>query len=716
MSPSEPFDGLPFDLTDDFDFDPLEDLPSYLTDDFDPLESRPPRARGANEGAFPIIHFSEDPEVEGDPLVERYERVNGLDYDSRNRIDLLKRELLEAWVPNHSPSGCWDADGWVIDEEGRDGQPLLLVPVYGTDGLLAVRAVPIHSGWLPEAGDAAADDEGLPSLLDLDDLHVAPSWPTYDDLLGDDEDDCGATDEGPLDLGGSWVEAHPGAGLVDADIPAPFALGMFEADVVFAVRSPVVAAVLNRRGVRACALVCPAETLGSADAVRQLVELGALRERGRPRGTLVLVDADDELSRDGAGLLRSFFAEVIEVQGWDHGASEEGDALLRVPPTPGLRKKLLAAARSLGRRRTERSVRLPDDIGEDDAGGDDDANWFVGLDKIAATPGQAVDWVVPGLAAVGSITDLMGEPKAGKTTLIFDAARAVAGGTDFLGRPCPQGTVLIVTEQTRTSLAATLDQMDWVPGPGVRVVTFDDHSGTPFDEVVRRVRREVRATGARLVVFDTLPAVSRMGGEVVAAGPVRDVFTRLRSVSVLGAAVVAVRHTTKASSGRDKPIMSAGAGSYAFAAEADHVVRYTLVGDRGGLRRVETVGRLGPPETFDVDRTEGGEFVRLGMDVGAEPVPSKRKKPRTEVQEEAVLAVLGAATDGPLSVREVVDRCRSAGRRRAKDGAVRRALDRLVGRGEVTKDTSGKPHRYAVPDPEGGPPSSDYRSDDEDAK
>ena len=543
--------------------------------------------------------------------------------------------------------------------------------------------------------------------------------------------------------GGSlWVEgSHVQAAIQGEleDVPAPFAEGMFDEDLVFAVHNPISAALLMACGVRACTLARPCATLGDPSALRELVGLGAITHRESPEGTLVILDPTAELEADQIGYLRGFFAEVIEEPYFD------GDGLyyriaqkgLKRSRAASLSRELAGLVRAQGHVHKNKPLPLPpapellddrydfydldgfydlDSPGPDDdsppaptSGPRADEHGFVDLNDIAHSEGEAVVWVVPYVAAAGTITELIGEPKAGKSTFVLEACRAVIEGGDFMGQPCDPGAVVYVSEQTTASMKATTSQMGWNTA-GLHFMSVDVHGGFgSFGEILRRVKAKVREVDARLVVFDTLPAVAVMGEGLSSSGPVRRVFAELRQVSALGPAVVVTVHTVKGAIGGNKvPIMASGEGSVAVGGEVDHVVRYTYAGDDSGpLRRVETRGRLSPNETHDVEGTGTAVIKRpsgLAQASGASPL------------ELDVLAVLGRAGGERLGVREIQSGAAQSGTSGASTGGVRRALDRLVEQGHLVVDKSRKKHLYSLSPTRRDVPSSSALAADDDER
>lgn len=582
-----------------------------------------------------------------DPLRD-YERAMGVGFEKKlkNRAHIQDRlDLLEEM--SRGPMRHSDADTWVVSPS-RFSEPVrLLIPAIAPEGVLAVRRIVLGGGGYP-----------------------------YFDR--------------------STVEANPPNRL--GDVPTPFSVGMLDADVVVAARDPIAVSALNERGIRACSLASPSATLGSLEALRQLVGLGALSERMRPKGSLILVDPGQELSGAGGALLRSFFAEVIEMVAWEDEEFVFTIAMWHSMKRGNLSEWLLREARTGGRVVLVPPSRLPPEsapsLTMEERG-------FVNVGDIVARSEVAVDWVIPGIAAAGAVTDLAGEPKTGKSTFLLDAARSLVEGLDFMGQPCSPGAVIYVTEQTESVMGATLHQMGWSTQGEMYAMTFEGHSSLGYDELLARISATAEEVQARLVVIDTFPAVSKLGSDLNSAGAVRYAFRKLRKLCELGAAVVLTRHTTKQTSGNHNvSVAQAGAGSHAISAEVDHLVLYTAVDGSGSGRRrqVETKGRFSPPETFQVEWS-GASIVRCAPmeSEGETPGATVKRKSRPSVQEDAVLRAIGESAGEPLGVKQILSRIRQGNDTKMKEGSIRATLDRLVKEGAVVRDRSGRKHLFALP-------------------
>ncbi|WP_158225322.1 AAA family ATPase [Rubrivirga sp. SAORIC476] len=453
-----------------------------------------------------------------------------------------------------------------------------------------------------------------------------------------------------------------------------------------AVRSPVTAVVLDSLGIRACAFESPARTLCSADALRSLLDLGVLTPFDEPEVVLIVADTTAKLSPEGASLLKGLFSKVIEAP---HLESAEFLQKVGGHGGGGSLEHFLLAKAERGRVRHESPHVLPSEKARPEK--------RRGKSLLEIAEGDPVEWVVPGLAASGTVTDLIGEPKAGKTTLALEAARAVAEGRDFLGEPTVKGPVVYVSEQSEPSLRGTLDRMGWMT-QDVIALTVEDHWDLRFDEVLLDVYRIVRETGARLVVIDTLAAVAKLGGRMASAPSVRRLFAKVRGrLCEGGVAVVLVRHTTKrGAQGRTLSVSAAGSGSHAFAGEADHVVVYSVVEGANGLRHMQVRGRMTENADMIVEWTGNGVVKRPPS--GSRPAADGAAGVIRDdaAREEAVLRFLNESPGESFSVKALLKAVKTSDGRTIKQTTLRTTLGRLEKRGEVACDHDGIRNLYSL--------------------
>lgn len=87
------------------------------------------------------------------------------------------------------------------------------------------------------------------------------------------------------------------------------------------------------------------------------------------------------------------------------------------------------------------------------------------LAELRALEFPAHSWIIEGLIPAGSLTLLVGRPKAGKSLLAIDLLASVATGADFLGRPVEAGKAVYLPAEdspalVRERLEARLGQGD----------------------------------------------------------------------------------------------------------------------------------------------------------------------------------------------------------------------------------------------------------------
>lgn len=213
----------------------------------------------------------------------------------------------------------------------------------------------------------------------------------------------------------------------------------------------------------------------------------------------------------------------------------------------------------------------------------------------------------------GSIFDLVGQSKKGKTTFTLLACRAVLAGEPFLGTQTTRVPVLYLTEQTRPSfhdklesVGSLLEQSDF------RVLFIADATGLAWPEICEIVRAEVRRHGVGLVYIDTLTDWARMENENDAAQALA-VMRPLRQIAEDGVAVVTVRHSGKGNHD-EQDVIDAGRGSSAFAGVVDTLCVMGAVRGQGhaNRRQLRLVSRKdGIPASLTVE-LEAGEYRCLG--------------------------------------------------------------------------------------------------------
>jgi hypothetical protein len=166
----------------------------------------------------------------------------------------------------------------------------------------------------------------------------------------------------------------------------------------------------------------------------------------------------------------------------------------------------------------------------------------------ALQPQPDPQWPIDGYISAGSLGSLVGDPGGGKTYLIVDACVAVASGQDWLGRKTIPSPVLVIDEESGDSrLKARIGA----------VMRARNVSGIPlFAQCLKgydlrtyacvfTLKHLIEQLGARLVLIDTLAAVTP-GAEENASKDMQPLLMQLRRVAEeTGAAIQVIHHTNK---------------------------------------------------------------------------------------------------------------------------------------------------------------------------
>jgi hypothetical protein len=191
---------------------------------------------------------------------------------------------------------------------------------------------------------------------------------------------------------------------------------------------------------------------------------------------------------------------------------------------------------------------------------------FITAAELATVQPEAVDYLCPPYFARGTVVDLTGKTKGGKSTFAAALCRAVLTGEGFLDGTAVKAPVIYATEERQQTFRAALLRAGIGDSPDLHIL-FRFRTGTlAWTEVAEQIARQAREVGAGLVVIDTLGDWAGLVGEQENdAGFALAAVRPLHMLAAGGPAVLMLRHERK--SGGE--IGDSGRGSSAFAGAAD---------------------------------------------------------------------------------------------------------------------------------------------------
>jgi hypothetical protein len=281
-------------------------------------------------------------------------------------------------------------------------------------------------------------------------------------------------------------------------------------------------------------------------------------------------------------------------------------------------------------------------------------------------------WIWDRYIPEGGLTILCGAPKAGKSTLSYHLAKAIALGQPFLGFATKQSKVLIMAlEEHEADVAARMEALNMV-FPGVSVQPGPLRAKP---EVVEAMTRYIKEQGIGLVIIDTLSTFWTVEDENNAsqAGLAMDPILFMARKS--GAAIFLLHHLRKSPGKNGEDIR----GSSDVFAKADVALTFRRRGDQKAERELSAFSRYQTPELLVIS-LENGTYKALGSDYEV----------RTSEERERVLAAL------TLDYKLAKELAPITG---LSESTCRRILNTLFGEGLIDRQgvgTRGKAYSYAL--------------------
>jgi hypothetical protein len=308
--------------------------------------------------------------------------------------------------------------------------------------------------------------------------------------------------------------------------------------------------------------------------------------------------------------------------------------------------------------------------------------------EIAAETPATTRWIVTGLVAETSISELTGALKrSGKTTLLMALIAAVVDGQPFLGFPTERTGAVILTEQSTASLRVALDRAGLLDRDDVLVGLWHDLRSLPWSIVAQMATEAALERGFKVLAVDTLAQFAGLVGDTEnSSGAALAAMAPLQEAAARGLAVIVSRHARKGGG----EIGEDARGSSAFSGAVDIVLslRRPEGQTRETIRMLQGLSRFSEtPSELLIDLGEDGRYRALGTAHDVQKQDARR----------LVLAALPTNEGDAITTPELLDALAGAKIKRTVMLAV---LAEYVESGEAGRLGAGKrgnPHRYFRP-------------------
>jgi AAA domain-containing protein len=166
--------------------------------------------------------------------------------------------------------------------------------------------------------------------------------------------------------------------------------------------------------------------------------------------------------------------------------------------------------------------------------------------EIAAESAKKADWILPHFVERTAMTELTGKIKSGKTTLAFDACRAVLDGGEFLGQQCAKGSVVLITEQSGFSLNEALGRACLLDRADMTVCRPSDAFGLTWPALTDAAIEECERCHPALLLVDTLNGLAQLkGDDENSAGAMLQIMRQLERAKGRGWGILVTAHERK---------------------------------------------------------------------------------------------------------------------------------------------------------------------------
>lgn len=223
-------------------------------------------------------------------------------------------------------------------------------------------------------------------------------------------------------------------------------------------------------------------------------------------------------------------------------------------------------------------------------------------------------WIAPGLAAVGSMTNLDAKIKLGKTTFVLELVSAALDGRDFLGKSTKKTAVVYLTEQPRTSLRQALRRARLNTRDELQFLFWSDVLGKPWPDIAAIARAKCAEIGAGLLIVDTIGQFAGFqNDDENSSGPWMEALRPLQAILADGVCVINCVHSRK--SGGE--VGDSARGSSAGGGVADILLSLRKPeGNHGpNFRKIESLSRFDEsPSGLIIELTADGYVARGDSD------------------------------------------------------------------------------------------------------
>ena len=286
---------------------------------------------------------------------------------------------------------------------------------------------------------------------------------------------------------------------------------------------------------------------------------------------------------------------------------------------------------------------------------------FKTIAEIVAQSAEKAEWILPHIVERTALTQLAAKIKAGKTSFMMSAIRALITGSPFLGQPTKRGSVVMVSEQSGSSYFEALNRACLIGLDGMTVMQRHDTFGLDWPGIVAAAVAECERTDAVLLIIDTLSQLAGLtGDDENSAGKMLTAMRPLQTACGRGFGVWYSVHERK--SGGE--VADSARGSSAAGGVADILLSLRRPegnhGQQDSIRKISSISRFSetPSELVVNWDSVAGEYIILGDSDAAifdrATVAIMRALPATEIAAKSVPLLREETGESTTTIRRAL--------------------------------------------------------------
>ena len=268
--------------------------------------------------------------------------------------------------------------------------------------------------------------------------------------------------------------------------------------------------------------------------------------------------------------------------------------------------------------------------------------------------------VVDGLFRRGEVVNWIASPKVGKTWMLYRLLLAICTGSEWLGRKCTKGRVLLIDNELHpetglqrlhkvaTGVGADLGAVDasmrcaWLRG-----------ASAGLEQIEAAVRAEPRGTYA-VIALDAFYRLIPKGTDENANGDMVQIYNHLdRIAAAAGASIINVHHASKGDQSQ-KGTTDVGSGAGAISRAVDTHIVYLRHATEGCVTMRAVCRSFAPPKAT-VLRVSPPD-VTVEADLDPDDLWTPKKAAQSARRDWTPEEFAAAFVDGTASKGEVLDR------------------------------------------------------------